>query len=92
MDTVRGFAKLNSCILVRSEQFDVEVIPAMVNLYPEASSGGADSAFLAPDCYHQNAELPSMVMIGFYSFLDNLSSDWQEYLEQSGRKVRSENF
>ena len=63
MDTVRGFAKLNLCILVRSEQFGVEVIPAMVNLYPEASLGGPDLSFLAPDCYHQNAELHSMVIL-----------------------------
>ena len=83
MHTVRGFARRFLCNLLRSEQFGVEVIPAMVNLYPEASSGGPDPAFLAPDCYHQNAELHSMVILGFYSFLYNLCSDWQEYLEQS---------
>jgi len=46
---------------MRSNTFGVEVIPAMTNLYPESSSGGPDPSFLAPDCYHFNAELHSMI-------------------------------
>jgi len=46
---------------MRSETFGVEVIPAMTNLYPESSAGGPDPSFLAPDCYHFNAELHSMI-------------------------------
>jgi len=70
---------------MRSEQFGVEVIPAMVNLYPEASSGGPDPAFLAPDCYHQNAELHSMIGKNIWNNLvensDQRTSNYGEDLE-----------
>merc|ERR1739838_28921 len=46
---------------MRSDQFGVEVIPALENLYPESPSGGPDAAFLAPDCYHFTAKLHSMI-------------------------------
>jgi len=46
---------------MRSEQFGVEVIPAMENLYPVSPAGGPDMEYLAPDCYHFNDKLHSMV-------------------------------
>ena len=45
----------------RSDQFGVEVLPAMTNLYPVATQGGPDRSFLAPDCYHFNTKLHSLV-------------------------------
>ena len=47
----------------RSSDFGVEVVPALTGLYPNAMAGGPDASYLAPDCYHFNAELHSMVII-----------------------------
>jgi len=44
----------------RSSDFGVEVMPALAGLYPNATAGGPDPSFLAPDCFHFNAELHSM--------------------------------
>merc|ERR1712192_386171 len=44
----------------RSTDFGVEVVPALAGLYPNATAGGPDPSFLAPDCFHFNAELHSM--------------------------------
>merc|ERR1711974_339930 len=38
-----------------------EVVPALTGLYPNATAGGPDASFLAPDCFHFNTELHSMV-------------------------------
>jgi len=45
----------------RRSDFGVEVVPALTGLYPNASAGGPDPAFMAPDCFHFNTELHSMV-------------------------------
>jgi len=45
----------------RSSDFGVEVVPALVGLYPNATAGGPDASYLAPDCFHFNAQLHSMV-------------------------------
>ena len=47
----------------RRSDFGVEVVPALTGLYPNATAGGPDASYLAPDCYHFNAELHSMVVI-----------------------------
>ena len=47
----------------RSSDFGVEVVPALAGMYPNATAGGPDPSFLAPDCFHFNAELHSMVII-----------------------------
>ena len=48
----------------RKSDFGVEVVPALTNLYPtSAMGGGPDASYLAPDCYHFNTELHSMVII-----------------------------
>lgn len=44
----------------RRSDFGVEVVPALTGLYPNATAGGPDASFLAPDCFHFNAELHSM--------------------------------
>jgi len=44
----------------RRSDFGVEVVPALTGLYPNATAGGPDPSFLAPDCFHFNAELHSM--------------------------------
>ena len=46
----------------RRSDFGVEVVPALTGLYPNASAGGPDPAFMAPDCFHFNTELHSMVI------------------------------
>ena len=45
----------------RNSDFGVEVVPALVGLYPNATAGGPDASYLAPDCFHFNAQLHSMV-------------------------------
>ena len=47
----------------RSSHFGVEVVPALTGLYPNATAGGPDASYLAPDCYHFKPELHSMVII-----------------------------
>ena len=46
----------------RSSDFGVEIVPALTGLYPNATTGGPDASFLAPDCYHFNPDLHSMVI------------------------------
>ena len=46
----------------RSSDLGVEIVPALTGLYPNATTGGPDASFLAPDCYHFNPDLHSMVI------------------------------
>ena len=46
----------------RSSDFGVEVVPALTGLFPNATAGGPDASYLAPDCFHFKAELHSMVI------------------------------
>ena len=71
--------------MCRTDQFGVEVLPALTGLYPATAQGGPDKEFLAPDCYHFNTQLHSMVGKTIWNNLvesaDSRSSDYSRPVE-----------